>query len=128
MATLVPTERFRAVEIDEESDEHSLLVCPLCKYTNLHQERVEVFVRLQEDSDNGTHAVIDVNKSIRAGGRATVHLDTDADTRNPSRRRDGLKIFFSCEMCEVDDVIVLCIVQHKGQTFLQWDMKENKHG
>jgi hypothetical protein len=37
---------------------------------------------------------------------------------DPSDRRDGLTITFSCETCE--DLPVLSIVQHKGLTLVGW--------
>jgi len=40
---------------------------------------------------------------------------------NPSRRRDGLAIEFSCENCPA--ILELTIKQHKGETFFAWRYK-----
>lgn len=82
----------------------SELTCPNCKNNNLHQERIEVFDR-EEDADTGIHTTVDKGK---------VLVDNDL-TGNPSRRRQGLSIFFRCEHC--DAMPKLSVYQHKGCTF-----------
>jgi hypothetical protein len=71
----------------------------------LHHEKVEVFER-NEDREEGLHAVV-------TSGAVTV--DTSLE-KNPSQRRNGLLITFSCEHCSAKPV--LSIVQHKGQIYL----------
>lgn len=83
------------------------LACPGCGEQNLHQGEVLVFDRVAEDSDQGT-----VTSSVSGQSR-------DGEMwRNPSKRRDGILIHFSCEHCDADPI--LAIVQHKGATFIYW--------
>jgi hypothetical protein len=46
--------------------------------------------------------------------------------RNPSERRQGLAIAFSCEDC--DAKLELTIAQHKGNTIVEWRLQPEKHG
>lgn len=87
-------------------DEDSILVCPSCNDTYLHQERIEVFDR-SEDAQDGLHIVVD---------QMEVKIDPSL-TRNPSPRRHGLTVYFLCEHCQ-ETTIKLDIYQHKGRTFL----------
>jgi len=80
------------------------LLCPACGGNNLHHERVEIFER-GEDQAYGVHvSVVD--------GKAEVDTNIKA---NPSARRHGLSIHFSCEHCPA--VSVLHVLQHKGTTY-----------
>lgn len=90
------------------------LSCPRCGSDNLHQIRVEVGFRREEDEPDST--IVTVNK----GGLKT-HFGRIAD------RRDDLRINFSCESCDTDEgwleaegKIQLRIWQHKGTTFMEW--------
>ncbi len=84
------------------------LVCPGCGGDYLHQGNVEVFQPSHEDAIHGLHTIV---------GSAITAIDGDL-ANNPSRRRDGLIIWFHCEMCDVHPG--LSIVQHKGNTFIEW--------
>jgi hypothetical protein len=98
-------------EFVTESQGADMLVCPACKFNYTHQEAVEVFDRL-EDSD-GIHACV---------SRGTITMDRNMH-ENPSPRRQGLRINFTCESCHYEDSencpppFELLIYQHKGQTF-----------
>lgn len=81
----------------------AILKCPACGNTYLHHERVDVFER-SEDAATGLHVTIE-------GGRAVT--DTNL-TGNPSMRRHGFKVHFSCETCPAKPV--LSFSQHKGNT------------
>jgi hypothetical protein len=83
------------------------LCCPNCGESNLHQERVEVFERINEDNETGVHVVVE-------NGVASVDMSMEG---NPSDRRDGVMMFFSCEHCPRRTW--LSIVQHKGTTYLE---------
>jgi hypothetical protein len=95
----------------------SLLACPHCLYDYTHQEKVEVFIRDDVDGIKTT-----INHQI-----TTVSKD-DMET-NPSTRRDGIRIYYSCESCHSYDegygsgsnppLYELLIYQHKGQTFCE---------
>jgi hypothetical protein len=71
----------------------------------LSHDKVEVFDR-HEDQKEGLHVVV---------GDADVQINKDL-SGNPSARRHGLKIYFSCEQC--DAAPVLTVSQHKGQTHI----------
>ena len=89
-----------------------ILVCPGCGGTYLHHGVVNTFDR-DEDAENGRHVRI---------GRGVV---IDHDLRNnPSFRRGGLTITFSCETCSAEST--LRIAQHKGQTFVTLDVTRQR--
>jgi len=83
------------------------MACLHCGGDYLHQGTVEVFWREQEDSATGLCARIT---------ESTVELHTNADTNNPSRRRQGLRIRLKCENCP--GVCWLTVSQHKGCTYV----------
>jgi predicted GIY-YIG superfamily endonuclease len=100
---------------------HSTMECPSCKYDFTHQEYYEIFQR-NEDCD-GIHTV--------------VKLDgTTVDTKmkdNPSSRRDGMRMYFSCESCHGNQeeginppLFELLIYQHKGVTIFETVYYEEK--
>ena len=81
----------------------SELRCPSCGSNYLHHEKVEIFDR-GEDEEKGLHVSVE-NRVVK----------TDIDiSGNPSSRRHGVKVYFSCENCEAQPV--LSISQHKGNT------------
>lgn len=96
-------------EINISRPYEHLLICPFCKFTYLHQYKYEIFNRQQEDAEEGSHVIV---------GGNDVSIDRSM-VGNPSSRRDGLKIYFTCEGCEENPVLL--ITQHKGQTFLQFE-------
>ena len=82
------------------------LLCPKCGFDHTHLESVEYFGR-HEDADRGTHAKMNFD-----GCEVDEFLDG-----NPSDRRDGLILHFSCEGgCEFD----ILIFQHKGGTYFHF--------
>lgn len=93
---------------------NDILVCPRCGGDNLHHEGIEVFSRPRED---GAVTGLIVRRDATAGP-----VDP---TRNPSSRRHGLIIHFSCETCGLGERVAceLEIAQHKGNTFLFWNTK-----
>ena len=88
-------------------DDNKKYKCPSCGSTYLHHETVEIFAR-SEDEKNGFHTI--------AQSTGTV-IDSDL-SKNPSSRRHGISVHFSCEGC--DATPVLSIVQHKGETFYEF--------
>ncbi len=90
------------------------LRCPRCGMNYLHQGEVEVFVRHEEDGLS-TAVLIDKHGAPKVG----------QPERNPSGRRDGLRISFTCECCHDENSSLkpwsLAIYQHKGVTMLVWD-------
>jgi hypothetical protein len=94
-------------EIFIELGEAGELKCSGCGEINLHHARVETFERLVEDAPLGLHFITD-NDGFR------IIPDMDG---NPSSKRDGVKISFWCEHCEI--VTILTIAQHKGTTYIE---------
>lgn len=88
------------------------ILCPNCGSEWMHHGNVEVFERNRDDDVNGIHVYVDGEK---------VLVDSDASTRNPSRRRDGIRISFWCERCPFPSSLL--IYQHKGQTYTRWEQE-----
>lgn len=92
------------------------LLCPRCGEGWLHHGKVEVYERHGEDSNEGLAVTINSEVVVRT-----------SMTGNPSLRRNGLRIYFSCEICEDDGdgnlapPMVMSLVQHKGTTYLEWE-------
>jgi hypothetical protein len=86
----------------------SSLNCPICDEEYLHQNKTEIFERA-EDEENGLHVIVNRNE---------IKMDKNLN-RNPSSRRNGLKITFWCESCQKESV--LNIVQHKGTTWIYFE-------
>lgn len=85
----------------------SELKCPNCGSSHLHQKIIDVYER-PEDARTGLHVQVKDNKAI-----------TDANMEaNPSPRRQGMLIQFSCEKCPT--MPVLKIFQHKGTTYMDF--------
>jgi hypothetical protein len=102
--------------------EDGVLLCPNCGEGCLHHVAVDAFTRSVEDGDSDR---------ISASREPAVAACMPAD--NPSRRRDGVRVAFSCEFCEskfmqsggIDTamprrIFALHIIQHKGNTFMEW--------
>jgi len=113
IAALSAKEAF-AIPLDEPAYPCGpVLECPACAGPWLHHGWVEVFERPREDAEDGLHV------SVR-GMQAKISTDI---RDNPSSRRDGLLVSFSCEWCCAQ--LVLHLVQHKGQTLLIWEDRHN---
>ena len=109
--------------------DYNFLSCPICGSddSGLHQESVEVWNRKEDDLVSG----------IRIGevGELTVAIG-----ENPSLRRNGIRIEYSCERCSCDVwdddlkmftastdcrpriVAALLLWQHKGTSFISWEI------
>lgn len=76
----------------------------------VHLTKVEVFNRI-EDATTGTHTTVEGN-----------FVCQDADMRgNPSSRRTGVVLHFWSELREEpNDKFVMCIFQHKGNEYIQF--------
>lgn len=108
--------QMERVEIRPDfTDDYDMAIvrCPCCGGENLHQERIEIFTRpLGEDSPSLVHVLKD-RRAHRVDPPELV-----PEGRNPSRRRQGLKITMDCETCPAYPE--LAIVQHKGFTQIFW--------
>lgn len=89
----------------------TILLCPHCGDEYLHHEEVDVFNR-GEDAALGQHT------HVPATPNGTVVVQQDL-AGNPSLRRHGIRIEHWCEGCH--GRFSLCLVQHKGGTFLHWE-------
>lgn len=93
------------------------LECPNCGGLNLHQVKIEVFDRSEDEY--GAHI-----RTVAGNGRTVTDRDM---TMNPSARRDGLRIHFDCESGMSEHAKkstcapVLNVYQHKGTTYVRWD-------
>ena len=87
--------------------------CGNCGHECTHQEAVEIFDRNGEDSHTNRHIVI--------GRGRDISIDDDVRRGNPSSRRDGLKVYITCELCPY--VSILKIWQHKGNTFIDTEVR-----
>ena len=97
------------IDLNCNNDEWNVLRCPVCNNEYIHHEDVEIFNR-DEDSKIGQHTTIT---------RHSASIDLNM-TGNPSSRRSGLTISFTCEIAECNGVYVLELVQHKGHTLLRF--------
>ena len=89
------------------------LHCPACDGFYLHQAHTEIFNR-DEDAGEGTHVVIESN-----------NVQTNLDlTGNPSGRRHGLTVHFTCESCPAN--VQMHIYQHKGNTFVEMEYQDSE--
>ena len=89
---------------DVASDKSEITVkCPNCGSEYLTHGSVHIFNR-REDSKEGVHFKIAANN---------CELDGDM-LGNPSSRRHGLLIQFSCEGCDAG--VFMCVAQQKGLT------------
>ena len=92
----------------------NVMKCPACSYFYTHQEYYEIFQRLEDCS--GIRTVVQLNQTT---------VDTNMKG-NPSYRRDGMRMFFTCEGChgspdesENPPMFELLIYQHKGVTIFE---------
>lgn len=105
-------------------DNPTALTCPKCDGRNLHQINTAIYER-KEDEPYTT--VISQN-----GHEVTAIKFPSEETHNPSSRRQGLTIEFTCENCHEAnwdgekaipsnrEPFHLAIYQHKGVTYMEW--------
>lgn len=90
----------------------NILLCPHCDTDYMHHAGVEIY-NCKED------AVADRISVSTCDHNNKYQLTVDQEGKNPSSRRDGIRLFFTCESC--NQVSALTIAQHKGQTFMEWE-------
>lgn len=101
----------------------SELHCPECGQGYLHQGNTTIYERVEDDKWTTVIA--------QSGHDVNVTKFPSGDTHNPSSRRHGLIIEFTCEMChshydsegatpEFAEPFRLAIYQHKGNTLVEW--------
>jgi len=92
----------------------NILLCPYCGKEFLRHTAVHDFSRFLEDLYAGLHTVCSETRTT---------IDTDL-SGTPSPRKDGISIYFECEICGVTSI--LDIYQHKGHTYIQLRVQENQ--
>jgi hypothetical protein len=108
-----------------DSSGNSNLICPWCEEEYLHQFRVTVFGRTE---DEDTTRVFATKTDGRSPSTVAYSQEASTECGNPSDRRHGMTIEFWCEHCSIDDkgnivetqMPVLMLAQHKGVTFIGW--------
>ena len=101
-----------------------VLACPNCSPVQaegndyLHHFAMTVYRRSQEDDPTEVQNIDDIAPCHEREPDAGLHPNPS----NPSLRRDGIRIWFDCELC--GQISCLCIAQHKGQTFIYMESKE----
>jgi hypothetical protein len=97
------------------SDTEGALKCPKCKELYLHHGAVKIFTRNEDE--------LSVIKTVVIDGLISSHRVPSDGSGNPSSRRDGIVIEFSCEHCseEGGPSFKLNISQHKGYTLIGWE-------
>jgi hypothetical protein len=87
------------------------LVCPNCGSDYLRHRAVRIYNRAEDERNcRKTFVSSDYSQSSVVNG-----------IKNPSNRRDGLTIDFTCEGCSGEEVVAqLCVSQHKGRTEMFW--------
>lgn len=90
--------------------------CPKCTeaFSSLHHSTIKVFNRDSEDQTTGLYTELSSN---------AIETHRILPSGNPSSRRDGLTVRFNCEQCG-PNVATLCIAQHKGSTFMYWQIND----
>jgi hypothetical protein len=102
-------------ELNSKFDENSLaILCQHCGSDYTHQKAMFYFDRGDDCKEVDIHYVIE--------GKTGSARKLNANSGNPSYRRDGIVILIQCEMCSKFSGIN--ISQHKGKTFL---MVEKAH-
>lgn len=94
----------------------AVLLCPRCNSHNLHHKSVGWYYG-REDSKNLTYTFVHGN---------SVHQEkvSRRGSGNPSQRRHGFVVDFSCEDCGSKD-LELNFSQEKGETVVEWRVKES---
>lgn len=89
------------------------LLCPRCNGSYIHQAGATFYHR-GEDAENTVEITVD-------GAETSTKIVPSSISPNPSSRRHGFSMKFSCESCsQGSDDIVLSIAQHKGETEISW--------
>lgn len=94
------------------------LLCPNCNEDYIHQIKTEIFER-GEDWKDGLHISIESYDNIIDLNKQGLAIVETSLKNNPSPRRQGLRIYFLCELC--GEISKLNIYQHKGVTLVEWN-------
>ncbi len=94
------------------------LLCPICNSPCLHHTDIQIYER-SEDSVNGIHVLVISCDGVKQGKNSDSRVIVDGNMKkNPSERRQGLRIHFYCKYCS--SYLTLNIAQHRGTTEIWW--------
>ena len=102
------------VRLNHEHWGNQVLVCPGCGSAYLHSGRVTVYDR-KAGKEDAEHTTV---TTVRNGRAKTTEDIPSGHAGNPSDRRHGVAVAFSCEGC--DGKFELTFAQHKGVTLPAW--------
>lgn len=100
----------------------TVLQCPNCGNEYLHQDKIHVYTRETEYSLSKV-LIVDA-EGCEDHRMCEEEHRTLKPLGNPSKRRDGIRIFFRCEDCDAS--IHMTIAQNKGNTNVE--MEHIEHG
>ena len=90
-----------------------LLHCPQCGSNGMSQHDVAIFMR------GGKHNKGWITAATNKGSIIKTSAKMD---KNPSMYADGIRITFSCEVCDFNKpTFTLTIGHHKGVTQVEWE-------
>ena len=96
------------------------LCCPSCGDNVLHQQAIDVFFRREGYSESHGVGIVPKEKGLLRG---TMDIKSPFMS-NPSDKRDGINILFTCENCThpLRDAhcFVLTLSQDHGRTIMKW--------
>jgi len=102
-----------------DTDYAAELLCPECGCNNLHQVAYFIYER-REDAEESHLIKVLTSETEMGGPRKVVSTHSMVPSKdNPSARRQGMRIRFSCEQCH--GYKILSVVQHKGTTYVEWE-------
>ena len=87
-----------------------ILQCPHCEHDHIHQVETQLYCR--DDSEDAVLVLVNMYDGMISQAKAPPGS-------NPSTRRHGMRLIFSCEGC--DEYPQLVMHQHKGDTVLEWE-------
>ena len=110
-------------------EEDQTLMCPRCGGGNLHHTDVVIYDR-HEDGKTGLRVGVTVtdaySKACLLHRERVFPVTVTSDVSgNPSPRRCGIRVVFSCETCDARPMMV--IYQHKGSTGMEWENVKLPH-
>jgi hypothetical protein len=100
------------------------LLCPACGGRDLHHQQIRICSRVEDADATQVTTVGEIGEGgsgFLAGSswaKVTTELKPSKEAANPSARRDGLSLAFTCESCLA--ISVLRLAQHKGVTLVDW--------
>lgn len=92
-------------------DDRGVLLCPFCRGDYLHSAEVVVYDR-KEDAE--------ITRVVTIGAAIEKKCLASRESGNPSGRRHGIAIRFTCEQCGPDVRLELTLAQRKGFTLMGW--------